>query len=599
MRTAEEICSEFKARSNASSPIFQRMAKIRDAYNGDIIIPVDDDIGEPAVANLILSGIDQTGARVASIVPDIYAPPTRQGFEAAEKKAQLRKDVWKAWWGANRMPQRMRERARHLIAYGTAPVTMGIDFDQMLPTWRVRNPLSVLPAISTTDEIVPEDMIVVLTHPFAWLAHHYPTAAATFPHDTPPTKPVTVLEYSDPDQISLVLDGAESDAWNDRPPMMLHNVPNRVGEPLGTVPRRPVLDRIQGQYDQTIGMYKAQARLTALTLVATDKAVFPDTYLVSRPGELARFVEGPHDGRSGMVNIVSGGDPQELQSSPGFNSNPMIDRLERGQRITGAIPAEFGGESQQNIRTGRRGDAILSSTIDYPIMEAQEALAEALTVENRIAAKIAKAYWGEKKITVYLSSRGKQIGRTYTPNDTFDTEQNSVTYPATGSDMNALIVGMGQRVGLGIMSKATAAELDPLIEDPERERDRMTAEALDTAVLASLQQAAQAGGLPPQVIARVSELVRRNEKELTEAVDQATKEYAAEQQRLQAQQQGMGMGPPEMLGVSPEEGMLGEASPTVEQAPQGMQNLAGLLTSLRKTTSGTAYRQAQGEPVRR
>ena len=35
---------------------------------------------------------------------------------------------------------------------------------------------------------------------------------------------------------------------------------------------------------------------------------------------------------------------------------------------------------------------------------------------------------------------------------------------ATGTDMNSLMIGLGQRVGLGTMSKRTAATLDALVE---------------------------------------------------------------------------------------------------------------------------------------
>ena len=50
------------------------------------------------------------------------------------------------------------------------------------------------------------------------------------------------------------------------------------------------------------------------------------------------------------------------------------------------------------------------------------------------------------------------------PNETFEHTDHVVSYPATGSDLNQLILGIGQRVGLGIMSKQTAASLDPYVD---------------------------------------------------------------------------------------------------------------------------------------
>ena len=51
-----------------------------------------------------------------------------------------------------------------------------------------------------------------------------------------------------------------------------------------------------------------------------------------------------------------------------------------------------------------------------------------------------------------------------------------------------------------------------------------------------------------------------------------------------------------MPGMPP--GELTQAGPSVQEAPQGMQNLAGLLRSLRNTGQYDQYQQATGQPVR-
>ena len=56
--------------------------------------------------------------------------------------------------------------------------------------------------------------------------------------------------------------------------------------------------------------------------------------------------------------------------------------------------------------------------------------------------------------------------------------------------MNSLIIGLGQRVGLGTMSKKSAAELDPYISDAENEHDQIIVEGLETALLTGVQQQA-------------------------------------------------------------------------------------------------------------
>ena len=317
---------------------------------------------------------------------------------------------------------------------------------------------------------------------------------------------------------------------------------------------RITLDSFAGQFDTMIGMYYQQAKLMALETIAVEKGIFPDTYLVSRPGEVGRFLDGPHDGRSGNINIIAGGDIKEIQSSPGYLTNPTIDRLERNQRVTAGIPAEFGGESGSNIRTGRRGDAVLSAVIDYPVAEAQEAFGFSLEEEDEVAIALAKAWDGDNQRTIFVGTGNSSRPVTYTPNKTFDHNEHVVSYPATGTDLNQLIVGIGQRVGLGIMSKWTASTLDPYIDNPEMEHDFIISEGLEQALMSGLQQQASSGAIPPLVVAKIMKLVRDDKLELAEAFDQVTKEAQAAQE---AQASG------------------GEATPETAMAGNALNALAG------------------------
>ena len=93
---------------------------------------------------------------------------------------------------------------------------------------------------------------------------------------------------------------------------------------------------------------------------------------------------------------MRGGDLRDMQMQPGYMTNPAIDRLERAQRLTAGIPPEFGGESTTNIRTGRRGDAVLSAVVDFPVQEAQRIMARSLQEENELAVTMSKKYAGNK-----------------------------------------------------------------------------------------------------------------------------------------------------------------------------------------------------------
>jgi hypothetical protein len=198
--------------------------------------------------------------------------------------------------------------------------------------------------------------------------------------------------------------------------------------------------------------------------------------------------------------------------------------LERAQRLTAGIPAEFGGESPTNIRTGRRGDAVLSAVVDFPVQEAQRIMARSLQEENEIAINMAKTYAGNKGKSFYVTTKNAKGRVDYTPNVNFDSTDNVVSYSQAGADLNNLVIGGGQRVGMGTMSKRSFMAIDPLVEDPEFEHDSVIAEQLEEALLNSIQQQAMEGAIPPADLARIMDLVRNNQLELAKAVERVQKE---------------------------------------------------------------------------
>lgn len=577
----EEIAYILGEREQQQGPMINAMRQLRDTYNGDLIIPLPeiDRKEKPAIANLITQGLDQSAMRIASTMPNVYYPALKEGDRASEKRAAIRKRATLGWWEANKMPLKMRRRARWLIGYASSPVILRPDTKWGAARWDIRDPLNTFPAMSADpDNITPSDVIFKYTRSRAWLASNYPEAHAKLQLKSQNPKPsdvISIVEWNDGEATVLMASAQQKlSQWEQPtrgvPHVELERIPNRTGMCLAVVPGRITLDRPMGQFDSLVGMYNLQAKLMALEVIAVERGIFPDTYLVSRPGETARFVAGPYDGRSGQVNVVSGGDIKEMAANPGFATNGMIDRIERAQRIQSGIPAEFGGESTSNVRTGKRGDAILSAVVDFPIQEAQEILAASMQEENIRAVAIAKTYFGNERKSFYVSGRGSKGHVDYIPNRDFETDNNIVSYSHSGADANALVVGLGQRIGIGIMSKTTAQEIDPFISDPELEKDRVVAEGLEQALLQSVQAQAQQGVIPPADIARIVELVSTDTANLAEAV-QKVHEEAQKRQATQAPQ-----GAPETMPGLGAPGM-GAEQPAQEQAPQ---DLRGFLASL-------------------
>ena len=545
MKSVDEIVAIYGARSQATDQIKSRMRTLRDYYNGDVIVPLPEINSDEksAVANLLAQGLDQTAMRIASTRPDIYCPPLDPARKRSRDNSDIKRKALFGWWENSRMDLQMAKRARYLIGYSNTVTQLRWNDATGCPEWHLRDPLTAYPAtLLGVDDMRPRDCIFGYERPLGWLHNNYPDVGRVFQSDSDagPDTAIELIEYVSDDETVLIamrgpvntgLFATSTYGSDDNLVVELERVPNRLGQTPVVIAQRISLDSAQGQFDGILGMYQMQARLMALEVIAVQKGIFPDTYLIGRAGETPQIVN-PADGLTGDVGVIRGGDLRDMQMQPGYMTNPAIDRLERAQRLTAGIPPEFGGESSTNIRTGRRGDSVLSAAVDFPVQEAQRILARSLQEENKLAIDMAKRYAGNKGKTFYVTTKNAKGPVEYTPNVNFDSTENVVTYSQAGADVNNLVIGGGQRVGMGTMSKRSFMSIDPLVEDPEFEHDSVIAESLEEALLTSIQQQAVEGAIPPADLARIMDLVANNELELAKAVERVQKE-AQERQAKQ------------------------------------------------------------------
>lgn len=584
MKSVEEIVALYKDRYEAKGPILAQMREVRNLANGDIVVPLNelDRNMKTSVANLLVQGLDQMSMRVASTMPSPYFPALREGQDRSMKLARDRKRAMLAIWDQNRMNMKMRHRARFLLGYSEAPVFIKPNFDKRVPEWHLRNPLDTFPApVADHTNPVPDNCIFTYNRSYRWLMQNYgPVLDGVLRVGEPKWDDMfVILEYVCDNEIVTCVLGTEKEKnthtgqfYQGASVVELSRIPNRTGMPLVVIPQRIGLDRQHGQFDGVIGMYYTRARLQALTEIAIERGIFPDEYLVARPGENPEVIQIA-DGKTGQLGVVKGGDIQQLQQNPGYKTDVALDRLERQERLEGAIPPEFGGESGTNIRTGRRGDAVLSATVDFRVQEAQDIFASSFIEEDKIAIALEKTYWGNSPKSFFIPGMGGGI-KDYTPNKLWETDFHYVAYSASGSDVNSLIVTLGQTLGVGLISKESAREAHPMISDPELEKDRIVAESIETALLSSIQaQAADPNGpYQPDDLAYIAEQVQSNRMSLSEAI-MAAQRRAQERQAAQAP-----AGAPEtMPGLSlPGMGMEQPAGPPAG-GPPSLEALLGQL----------------------
>jgi len=581
MRTVEEIVELYNQRRIAKGPLHDQMRKIKSLANGDIVVPLNelDRNSKANIANLLVQGLDQMSMRVASTMPSPFFPPVKEGSERSKGYAQTRRQAMLSIWDQNKLKLKMRRRARHLLAYSQSAVILKPNFRTLVPQWTVRNPLDTFAApVDDPDDMLPDDCIFTYRATANWLLSNYgeQVLGTLRMGRVDSDSRYTMLEYVDYDSLQLVVLGAENNPGLNTAEragvdsLLLEAIPNRTGMPLAVCANRITLDKPRGQFDGTLGMYYTRARLQALTEIAIERGIFPEEYLVARTGENPEILQLA-DSKAGVLGVVKGGDIISRDLNPGYKTYEAIDRLERQERLEGAIPAEFGGESASNIRTGRRGENILSATVDFRVQEAQAIFETSILEEDKIAIAIEKTYWGDIPKTFFIPSRTNTTPEIYVPNKIWETDFHYVAYSAAGSDVNSLIIGLGQRLGTGMMSKESAREADPLIADPDLEHDRIISEGVEAALLSSIQtQAADPGGpYQPDDLAYLTKQVIELDTTLYEAVRRT-------QQRAQDRQATMvPMGAPESMPGLAMPGM-GAESPVAGGQPSLDQLIAQL-----------------------
>ena len=631
MIEAAQVVALYHTRKNRRSPMLEKRLEVLNQYNGEtrVVLPELDQTNKPSVANLLNLGLDQFAQRIASQMPDVNYPSLRPGVVAWDDKARMSRMANLGWWDMNRMQLLDYKRARFLLAFAGAPVTIhpvsqSRADKRKIPHWRVRSPLNCFPAVPDDSlDYEPTDYIVRHEYSLSWLTDRYPGPMSTLfrnKSDNAPDTMFEVLEYNDADETVLVACGSKPEkqdgyGWQEErsegsaQSVVLERTPNRAGMCLMVWPGRITLDKPIGHFDTMLHLFTSQAKMAAYEELSMFKSIFPEQWIQSHPAAPSRpKITRDADAKNGVIGVIENGVLTTIPLNPGAQVPTAIDRLERASRLAGGIPAEFGGESPTNVRTARRGADVLGQGVDMPLQEYQAILAAGKDAENVRAVKVMKSYYG-KMVSMYHVPRDGKVSaifgspKTYKPDDVFVSDFSITQYSFPGSDAAQIPIELSQRVGTGEMSLQTAREKDPVIDDPIEENTRVELEGLRKAMLAGLEQQLSAGGLDPVVVAKIAQAKAEDPGAHLEDIYVKVHEAMQKEQAAQAAAQPQpppgagppgqvpGAGGPQGAGGPPPGSMPGAAMPpggqaTIPQAPQGQLNLQQILGSLKPAGAG-------------
>ena len=599
MISADQVADLYNERSKAAGVEQQVLREITDLYQGDIAVPLPE-LGAneaPSVPNIARAGIDQIGQRIASGFPEIEVRPSSPSKRSISRAGQRRRAFY-AFHEQEKTARKMRRRSRYLMGYASAPVRLSVDFENMRPRWEVRSPVGMYAAPTRDpDEMVPTDCIFATRQTMGWLQRRHPTSYGRLfrDGDTPSTE-IDVIEYVDPEVVWVLAcrrSYGNSDRWNlfDSSPSTPHSAsefapiamyPNRTGRTLVATPGQITLGARRSPYHQIKGMYQAAAEMDAWARHATAKGINPETWFLGINGEDPRIIQAA-DALNNIPGQVADAQIFTNNIAPQFAARAAISDLERAERLTAQLPAELGGEAASNVRTGRRSDQLLSAVLDFPIQEAHHLFEESIELENEMAAAIDLHYFRNVPKVWSVNYAGEKGDLSYTPGDLWtkngdgktESFRNNVSYFAAGVDVQDRIIAMGQRLGMGTISQETVMRNDPMVDDVEGEKSKITNEALTRAVLAKVEVLAN-DPASPLTMSDVITLKRHVAKgdSIEEAWDKVEKAIAERQAEQQAP------GPDPTAGIAEPAAGAGPGGP-IAPAPEGVKDLTGLLNGLR------------------
>jgi hypothetical protein len=562
-------------------PLLTKMREILVRYEGDWILPLPDVENEPRLPQLtpalVGEAIDQIALRASSVQPSVSSPPLDAYKDRGVRSREyggIRGQIISATLERSRWGLGRRRYYRHLTAYHTASLVVIPDMKMGMPRIEVRDPLCSFVEPQANESLRdPNYAAFVNRFSGTHLRARYPKVREEF--GGPITKTNTnsmweVVEWYDHEDVVWGLlgpteaNGQHISRGNGYPTigqsMEIDRLPNRAECPPVAVPHNVSLGRIASRIGSLLGSIDLQAKLMALHIIAQEKAIFPDVYVIGRSSQEPQLITGDwKDGRTGEINMVQDAESiGVLRTTPDPTTGQMIDRLERNFRTSTSLVPQLGGETYGAMRTGRAIDALSGMALDPRVQELHEITEAYLPTLNSAILATYKGYWPAKKFSMYCGYRNRKLIE-FTPKDHIETLENSVSYYIAGADVMQLTQILGSLFGAEAIAKKTFQEQHPMIGNSDDEIAQIREEKLEGAAIDGLVQQIMAGALPPTIAGMVVKEIRRG-MDPFEAIAKIDEEL----RKLQATQAPAA---PEGM-VAPPESMPGlTAGPSADQQP--------------------------------
>ena len=271
---------------------------------------------------------------------------------------------------------------------------------------------------------------------------------------------------------------------------ILDFIPNPLESgPAFVIAKKFAFDRLQGQYDQIIGLMASMAKINVMSIIAMEDAVFTETN-ISGEIESGQYRKG----RFAVNYLAPGTQVSKPASNVPYQIFQQIDRIERQLRVGGSYPVSDDSQSPLSFATGR-GLEELGASMSLMIREYHTVMADAIEmIDSKRLEWDQKMYGGKsKELSGYYNNQF--FSEKYDPNtDINGAYKTRRVYGAmAGYDEPQKIVTGLQLLNAGIIDTQTLQENLDGLDNLTMVNSRITKEKADKVLFETLLAQAQQG----------------------------------------------------------------------------------------------------------
>ena len=462
------------------------------------------------VPNLMMSGLEHLSQKIGRIPNLKVDVPNNKDSDRARAKADKIARIVTSYDDTQKLDLQMPQVGRWLPGYGFAVWVirekMGAD-GIPYPCAELRDPYNCFPGYFGADQ-QPKEMAIVRRVPKTALTKAYPNSAEKInSKDFYQTNTLGVgnaygSAYTDSYNGSWANSNGEgaliAEYYNDEGTYIFHMtsatildfIPNPLDSgPAFVIAKKFAFDRLQGQYDQIIGLMASMAKINVMSIIAMEDAVFTETN-ISGEIESGQYRKG----RFAVNYLAPGTQVSKPASNVPYQIFQQIDRIERQLRVGGSYPITDDSQSPLSFATGR-GLEELGASMSLMIREYHTVMSDAIEmIDSKRLEWDEKMYGGKsKELSGYYNNQF--FSEKYDPEkDIQGAYKTRRVYGAmAGYDEPQKIVTGLQLLQAGIIDTQTLQENLDGLDNLSSVNSRITKEKADKVLFDTLLAQAQQG----------------------------------------------------------------------------------------------------------